>query len=375
MINNVFIHYINSEVILKKHLNVTNELKDELMRGSYKVGDRLQGENLLSGRFGVSRQTIRQALGTLEREGFLERVHGSGTYVKRISMPPSAQVKTVCVMTTYLDDYIFPLIISGIEKILTAAGYEMTLKLTRNKVVTERANLLTLKNSNICGLIVEGTKTALPNPNLELYKELNNIPILFINSYYRQFDPEQLNYVVVDDKKGAYTAVKHLIDNGHKKINGIFKIDDMQGHERFNGFMTALYDAGLSFDESRVMWYSTENMQEIFSVENSHALLDQLGDCTGVICYNDEIAVLLVRALQAMGKKVPDDISIISFDNSSLAQMTQTGISTVAHPGTELGKEAARSILKLIETPSLHVRHTFDTELISRNSVKSLLKR
>lgn len=359
---------------MKKHLNVTNELKDELMSGSYKAGDKLPGENILSERFGVSRQTVRQALGTLEREGFLERVHGSGTYVKNIIPPNITGGKTICVMTTYLDDYIFPFIVSGIEKVLTASGYEMNLKLTRNKVATERTNLLALRNSNICGLIVEGTKTALPNPNLTLFKELCNIPILFINSYYSELDPEHLNYVIVDDKGGARKAVKHLIDNGHKKINGIFKIDDMQGHERFKGFMSAIYGEGLSFDESSVVWYSTENMNEIFSAVNAQTLLDKLGDCTAVICYNDEVAVLLIRALQTMGKSVPDDMSIVSFDNSSLSQITQTGLTSVAHPGTELGKEAARSILQIIEHPSLHIKYTFDAELICRNSVKHLGK-
>lgn len=359
---------------MKKHLNVTNELKEELGKGIYNIGDKLQGENILSERFGVSRQTIRQALGNLEREGFLERVHGSGTYVKATSIARTSNNRTICVMTTYLDDYIFPFIISGIEKVLTKAGYEINLKLTRNKVTNERMNLLSLKNSNVCGLIVEGTKTALPNPNAPLYKELKNIPILFINSYYRDINPQQLNYVVVDDKGGAYKAVKHLVDNGHEKINGIFKIDDMQGHERFSGFMSAIYNAGLSFDESNILWYSTENIQEVFSKENAPALIEKLGDCTGVFCYNDEVAVLFIRALQAMGKSVPEDISIVSFDNSSLSQMTQTGLTSVVHPGTMLGKEAALSVLKMIENPSLHIQKTFNAELIYRNSVKNLNK-
>lgn len=357
---------------MKKHLNITNQLKEELTGGVYQIGDKLSGENDLSERFGVSRQTIRQALGTLEREGFLERIHGSGTYVKATSLPTTSAAKTVCVMTTYLDDYIFPFIVSGIEKILTAAGYEINLKLTRNKVANERANLLSLKSSNVCGLIVEGTKTALPNPNAQLYKELNSIPIVFINSFYRELNHNHLNYVVVDDKGGAYRAVKHLIGNGHVRISGIFKMDDMQGHERFSGFMSAIYETGLAFDESRIVWYSTETMQEIFSPENAQALLDRLGDCTGVLCYNDEAAVLLIRALQTVGKSVPEDISIVSFDNSSLSQMTQTGLTSVIHPGIELGKEAARSILKLIENPKQNTQYTFKADLVYRDSVKKL---
>lgn len=357
---------------MKKHIIITNKIKDELKSGSYSIGDKLQGENILSERFGVSRQTIRQALSSLEREGFLERIQGSGTFVKSINTQTNSKNKTICVMTTYLDDYIFPYIISGIEKVLTEAGYEMSLKLTRNKVANERSNLISLKNSSICGLIVEGTKTALPNPNLDLYRELKDIPILFVNGYYHQIDTNQLNYIVVDDKGGGYKAVKHLIDNGHKKINGIFKIDDIQGHARFDGFVTAIYDAGLNFNENRVIWYTTENRQEIFSVENAQSLIDSLGDCTGVVCYNDEIAVMLTRALQAVGKKVPDDISIVSFDNSPLSRMTKTGITSISHPGNELGKKAAESILKMIKNPSIQIRYTFDAELIIKESVKNI---
>ncbi|NMA66618.1 MAG: substrate-binding domain-containing protein [Clostridiaceae bacterium] len=357
---------------MKKHKEISNIIKDEIKSGNYQIGDKIQGENILSERFKVSRQTIRRALSTLEHEGYLERIQGSGTYVKRTSIQNSSQNKTICVMTTYLDDYIFPFIISGIEKVLAAAGYEISLKLTRNKITTERSNLISLINSNICGLIVEGTKTALPNPNLDLYKELNNIPILFINSFYHQLDNEQLNYIVVDDKGGAYKAVKHLIDNGHKKISGIFKVDDIQGHSRFDGFVTALYDVGLSFDESNVIWYSTETRQDIFSVENAQALVDKLKDCTGVVCYNDEIAVLLIRALQTINKKVPDDISIVSFDNSQLSHLFKMGITSISHPGSELGEKAANSILKMIEDPSTRIHYTFDTELVLRDSVKNL---
>jgi len=358
---------------LTKHSNVANQLKTELMSGSYEIGDKLQGENDLSERFGVSRQTIRQALGTLEREGLLERRHGSGTYVKAVRMPKAVDAKTICVMTTYIDDYIFPSIISGIDKVLSAAGYEISLKLTRNKSATERANLLSIKNSNICGLIVEGSKTALPNLNIDLYRELGPIPILFINSYYRQMNPDRLNYIVVDDKSGASKAVRHLVENGHRKINGIFKIDDMQGHERFHGFMSAVYKENLICDESNVLWYSTEDCAQMFSAQNAQELSDKLGDCTAVVCYNDEIAVSLIRSLRTLGKEVPGDISIVSFDNSTLAAMSHPGLTTIAHPGAELGKEAARSILKLISEPSNQIQYTFDAELIIRDSVKNIL--
>ncbi len=102
--------------------------------------------------------------------------------------------------------------------------------------------------------------------------------------------------------------------------------------------------------------------------------MDKLGDCTAVVCYNDEIAVSLMQSLRTLGKKIPDDISIISFDDSTLAAMSHPGLTTIAHPGIRLGKEAAHAILKLIENPSARIQYTFDTELVIRDSVKNILK-
>ena len=175
-------------------------------------------------------------------------------------------------MTTYLDDYIFPGIISGIEKVLSLNGYNTTLRLTRNKVNTEREQLLSLLKSDIDGLIVEGTKSALPNPNLDIYNqfEQRGIPVVFINSHYAQLN---CNYIVVDDELGGELATRHLIENGHQNITGIFKYDDMQGNLRYKGFLTEMYKHNLSVDESAIIWYSTENMEQQFCLENLPQLL------------------------------------------------------------------------------------------------------
>lgn len=110
----------------------------------------------------------------------------------------------------------------------------------------ERRILQELLQKPISGLLIEGTKSALPNPNLDLYRKFKQqgIPVLFLNAYYQ--DLEDIPYVVTDDRQGGYDAADYLITKGHKKIAGIFKTDDRQGHEaRYLGYASALIEHGM----------------------------------------------------------------------------------------------------------------------------------
>ena len=106
---------------MKKYMHIAQTLEEEICAGRWAVGERLPIEPELCARFDVARQTLRQAVGVLEEQGLVERLQGSGTYV-RATIPAQKKRQTVCVMTTYLDEYIFPAIISGAEEVLTARG-------------------------------------------------------------------------------------------------------------------------------------------------------------------------------------------------------------------------------------------------------------
>lgn len=279
--------------------------------------------------------------------------------------------KNIGLITTYLDDYIFPSIISGIEKVLSKNGYNTHLRLTRNKINNEREQLLSLLNSNIDGLIVEGTKSALPNPNLDIYREFTkrSIPVIFINSYYQLLD---CNYIIVDDEEGGRLATRYLIEQGHKHITGIFKYDDLQGNLRYKGFLTEMYQQQLEVDESAIIWYSTENLEQQFTSENLPSLLKKLNQSTAIVCYNDQIAMKLIQLLSNSELAVPHDFSLVSFDNSTLSQIGTLPLTSITHPKEQLGMLAAESILKMIENPYLEVKYTYKPELIKRESVKKI---
>ena len=354
---------------IPKYIFVADWLKQNIKNNTFKVGDKLISENQICRQFDVSRQTARQALAILEREGLLVKRQGSGTYVN--GFQAQVQHKNIGILTTYISDYIFPALISGIQDVLSCYDYQITLRLTQNKIENERRQLLSLLSLDIDGLIVEAAKSALPNPNITLYQEFlrRNIPIVFVHAF-----PQDLscNYILNDDEKGGRLAARHLIESGHQKIGGIFKHDDMQGILRYKGAVSEMYEHGITPDENAIIWYSTETYDNLFTKDLPRTIT-RLANSTALICYNDDIAITTLQSFEGEGVRcIPEDLSVVGFDNSNLAKIAQPTLTSVTHPGSDLGKLATESLLAIIQNPHYEIQHVFDPQLIVRNSVKKL---
>jgi GntR family transcriptional regulator of arabinose operon len=169
-----------------KYLQVADVLRREIAEGVFRDGQTLMTEEELRFRFNVSRQTIRQAIALLEEDGLVDRRRGSGTYVRHGPRRRMQGTVHVGVITSYITDYIFPSIVSGIESVLSENGVVMNLSATYNDSKTERSILERMLDGQVDGLIVEGVQTARETENEDLYRRLaeRNIPVLFMNAYY-----------------------------------------------------------------------------------------------------------------------------------------------------------------------------------------------
>ncbi|MBR6308306.1 MAG: GntR family transcriptional regulator [Lachnospiraceae bacterium] len=350
-----------------KYEIITDYIKKKIAAGSLKDGDKVPSENALTNKFGVSRDTVRRGFKALELEGILVSKRGSGTFVR---LRKGFSSDRIAVVTTYVENYIFPKIIKGIEATLSQKGYSMQLSFTDNQFEKEREVLTDiLAKEDVAGIIMEPVKSALPNPNLEIYESLREkgVPVLFINTYYRETD---IPHVSLNDEAMAYMATRYLIAKGHKRIGAILKMDDGQGHLRFAGYRQALYEQGEKNPSDFVVWYDTsdEGGNDMF---DSH-LMKRLKDCTAVFCYNDKVAREFINYLQSKGKKVPEDVSVISMDDSDLARLGDVKITSCPHPMAELGRVAAENLIKLIDNPKFDATKEFITEVKERGSVKNI---
>ena len=353
-----------------KYYVLMEELKQSILSGVIKPGEKLPSENELSARYQISRHTVRKALSILINEGYIEAEHGRGTFCSQ-RMGHMKNSRNIAVVTTYISDYIFPRLIQGMDKVMTANGYSIILKNTANSRTKEERVLEDILTKDIEGLIIEPSKSQIFCRHMNLYAMLDQyeIPYVFIQGVYPQMMDRP--HILMDDCRGGYLVTKHLLDLGHSRILGIFKADDFQGKERHKGYVKALQEAGLSYDPDMVVWFHTED-RKMKPAQMIEILLKQQVEMDAVVCYNDQIALEVIRSLQKNGKRVPEDISVTGYDNSVIAEGT-VGLTTIAHPQEKLGEMAAELLLeKIRKVPEEKSRipRLIQPELIVRGSTK-----
>ncbi|MGP4039344.1 GntR family transcriptional regulator [Gracilibacillus sp. D59] len=366
-----------------KYSIVKKAIKSQILDGTFRPHQKISSESELMKEFGVSRHTVRLAIGDLVNQGWLYREQGAGTFCADRTKDTSQSFvdqKNIALITTYLSDYIFPSIIRGAESYLSKEGYQVSLFSTNNDHDMERKFLEKILMQQFDGVIIEPTRSAISNPNINYYLNLErqHIPYLMINAYYDELEPF---HIVVDDEKGGLIQTEHVIELGHRNIIGFFKNDDIQGTKRMKGYLKAHRKHNIEIMPNNIVTYNTE--------EKSSKPIDMLKQVlsepeakrpTAIVCYNDELAIKLLDVLREAQLKVPEDISIVGYDDSFMAELTEVKLTTVTHPKSEMGELAAKVILDMVKknrgakkqqnTEKDLIR--FDPELIIRHSTGPL---
>lgn len=352
-----------------------NHIKQWIVEGKYKPHDKLPTESELMKQFDVSRHTIRRAISELEIEQYVYKIQGGGMYIAQwseLQAPVAAEHKrTIAVLTTHISEYIFPKIISGIEKELAANDYTMLLASTQNNRELEQKNLANLLRNNLSGIIVEPTQSALDSENIGFYRNIvdTHMPCIMINGHLQNID---VPYLVMDDVKGGRIGVEYLLSQGHSRILGVFKTDDVQGIHRMNGFTQAFQQNTPAASVGQFVAYSTnDSIEMIWQRIEPFLQLPKPQRPTAIFCYNDELASNLMNALAKKGFDVPHDFSVLGFDDASIAALLTPSLTTIRHPQEEMGRQAAQKMMALIEGESVD-NTIYEPTLVVRQSVKTL---
>ena len=293
---------------MTKYEAVAQPIKTDIENGVYTEGQAIPTEELLTAQYDVSRQTIRKALALLVEDDLIIKRQGSGSVVRPKRLNP--RTGKIAVVATYISDYIFPSQLRAVDEVLSENKYTAVLSATRNRVCNERAILEEILKNPVDGILIEGTKSA-------------------------------------DNQAGGAELVRHLIDRGHTKIAGYFKSDDIQGHQRYSGFISELFRSGLIIPDENVFWYTTETKEKLF--DDPEEVLKRLGDNTAVVCYNDEVAFGLVKCLLSAGRRVPEDVAVVSFDNSNLSWISQVPITSLSYEDRNIGRIAAQKLVDILD--------------------------
>jgi len=333
---------------MNKYEILTKQLKDQIGRNLQQGISALPTEAELCAQYQVSRQTVRTALTLLRSQGLITSRQGSGSYAT--GLLPAPECNIIPVLTASGQEYIYPSLLSDIQGTLSSHGYQMQLYPTDNDVSTERKHLLTLLNAPPRGMIVEGSKSALPNPNLDLYEKFKNVGafLLFLHNRYSGL-PDEI-CIKDDNYYGGYLLAEHLTGLGHTQIAGLFKVDDLQGPERYLGVASGLRDLGYELQDKHVGWFDTLDIEALRKKQDTRFLTrfiqERLPGCSAVICYNDEAAYWLMKELSYADIHVPHDLSVVCFDNSYLSDLSKIRITTLTHKPHEMGTSVADCIIQ-----------------------------
>lgn len=319
--------------------------KDNLAKGV----DKLPTEAEIGQKYRVSRQTVRHALSLLEASGIILRKQGSGAYLTgRLSKPEENIVE---VLISSEQDYLYPQILHDIRQELATHGFSARVSVTNNQIFTEGQLLKAFRKNPPRGILAEGCKSALPSPNQELYRSLakQGAALVFLHSPCPGLN--EFPCVKDDNAGGSALLVRHLVSQGHRAIGGIFKRDDLQGVERYQGFAEAMEE--LSLPDDRVGWYGSLELDRLLRYQDTGFLKllarEAWSDCTAVVCYNDVIAYHLIRVFRELGLKLPEQMAVAAFDNTYLSSSEELPFTTLTHRPHEMGTRAAALMVQRLK--------------------------
>jgi LacI family transcriptional regulator len=271
----------------------------------------------------------------------------------------------VGVIVSELSGPIFGVMLSAIEKELRAAGKFAIIAAGHNDEAQEKEGIKFL-NSRNCDALILHTEALSDDFFID---PLNTLPpFVLIN---RDIPEISQNCINLDNELGGYLAAKALLEAGHRDIayiSGPLSWKDAKA--RFAGHKRALSDFGVKFDKRQLYEgdYSeaTGNMAAL-------ALLEQNIPMTALVCANDEMAAGALDALRSSGRNIPEDISVVGFDNARWARFLYPKLTTVDFPVSDMSRMATHWVLRHVYgDEDLEIKNHFEPKLITRASVRQL---
>ncbi len=276
---------------------------------------------------------------------------------------------TVGVVVSDVTNPFFTSIVRAIEDEVLKQGYNIILCDTDEKPEREQAYLRLLMGRRVDGLIV-----APSSGNADLLRSAieSGLPVVLLD---RSIPGLTADVVLSDNESGAFDAVSYLIGIGHRRIGIIAgRLEVSTGADRMAGYVRAIQTHGIPADESLI---EVAKFRRDIAYDKTMQMLNRAEPPTALFVCNNVMTAGTMAALKAAGKKVPDDISVIGFDDSEWAALMDPPLTVVAQPIVELGTRAAQMLMRRIsrgrvKTPRAVV---LKPELIVRDSCASPLWR
>ena len=354
---------------LPLHLQLASILRERVVQGIWQEGDSIPSEKALCAEFNVARGTLRQAQRRLEDEGYLRREQGRGTFVQAAPHQvtgPDARTRRVGFIMPYVRDSSVPTIFVGFQEASERLGWSVLFRQANSGIDEQRTTIERLISERVAGIALYAADSDNASPLAEIIPP--GFPIVLIDRYLKGVNAD---YVASDHFGGALWAVQYLIDKGHRRIGFVRWLSSASSIEhRMLGYQQAQRERGIPIDPSltfHVEGYPTVDITALV------AYLARSDRPTAVMAANDQIAIALYRAAMIAGLRVPDDLSIVGFDDLDISSRLEPPLTTLAQPFKQVGETAVHLLHRRINGGGAVQRITLSSQLMVRDSVAALV--
>ena len=277
--------------------------------------------------------------------------------------------ETLGLVVADVSDPFFGTMVKAVEQVAQATGNFLLIGNGYHDAKQEKQAIEQLIRHRCAGLVVHAK--ALPDEDLALL--MSHVPgMVLIN---RTLPGYESRCIALDDHHGAWLATRHLIQEGHQKIGFLCSnhmISDSQ--DRLQGYLDALQEHGIAIDERLI---SRGSPNEVGGEEAMTELLGRGRNMTAVVCYNDSMAAGALSVLSDNGIEVPQDISLIGFDDVLIARYLRPRLTTVRYPVAAMATQAAELAVALSHGDEVlpETTNMFIPTLVRRHSVSNLSHR
>lgn len=310
----------------------------------------------------VSAETRQAVLDVIERMNYLPSFSARHMRTNSSNLVGFGLITNEVITTPYAVD-----MIRGAQETLWAQGKVMLVINAEYGTEMDSASLEVLLERRVEGIIY----ATMFHHEVDLPIDLSQIPVVLANCFARD---QRYSSVVPDEFDGGYNATHHLLAKGHRRIgfinlgtppNRIPPTPAATG--RLAGYQQALAEYDIPFDE-RLLRYTEQSPQSSFAA--AHELLQLSPPPTAIFCGNDRTALGCYAALADLGRRIPDDVAVVGFDNQlDIAQGLWPPLTTVQLPHYEMGRWAVEYLMSVKDNPGQPIQHKLACPLVERKSV------
>lgn len=248
---------------------------------------------------------------------------------------------TIGLLVSDIQNSFFTSVVRGIEDVALSRGYHLFLCNTDEDAAREDEYVRELAKKRVDGLLVASSA---PRHNHARRLRAENLPFVFVD---RKVEGVDADVVSVDNREGMRLISDHLVGLGHERIGMISgPLDKASGYERYLGLQSALADLGVGLEDSLVRF---GDFRTSSGRDGTQELLRLPSPPTALVTANNQMTLGALLAVKELGLRIPDDISVVGFDDPEWAPLTDPPLTTLAQPTYEMGVEAVKLLLDRIE--------------------------